>query len=109
MANIRREAKVYGYLRVWNWAYSLLGGGPRGARALWSKGVQRERDASLGHGRCRKEQERSSDWRVSGAITLTSGVQGDAVIPLIVGCREIEISRSWSIGETIAGAGRLNA
>ena len=56
-----------------------------------------------------EEQERSFDWRVSGANTLTSGVQGDAVIPLIVGCREIEISRSGSIGETIAGAVWLNA
>lgn len=29
--------------------------------------------------------------------------------PLIVGCREIEISRSGSTGETVAGAVRLDA
>lgn len=53
----------------------------------WSMGVQRESELSLGHGRCRKEQERSSDWRVSGANILTSGVQG-ARQPLSDGCRE---------------------
>ncbi|MCL4678998.1 MAG: hypothetical protein KJ017_10470 [Alphaproteobacteria bacterium] len=55
-----------------------------------------------------EEQERSSDWRVSGANTLTSGVQG-ARQPLSDGCRESEVSRSGSIGETIAGAVWLNA
>jgi hypothetical protein len=72
-------------------------------------GVQRESEVSLGHGRCRKEQERSSDWRVPGAIPPVSGVQGGAVIPLSDGCRESEISRSGSTAETVAGAQRLDA
>ncbi|MCB1839082.1 MAG: hypothetical protein KDI61_02315 [Alphaproteobacteria bacterium] len=53
-----------------------------------------------------EEQERFSDWRVSGASAMTSGVQGGAIAPdgiqrrtvglngIVVGCREIEISRS---------------
>ncbi|MBK6895484.1 MAG: hypothetical protein IPH06_02700 [Alphaproteobacteria bacterium] len=48
------------------------------------------------------------EWRVSGASTLTSGFQG-ARKPLSDGCRESEVSRSWSSGDTLDGAVWLNA
>lgn len=37
------------------------------------------------------EQKRSSDCWALGAITLASGFQGDATIPFILECGEIEI------------------